>query len=231
MKNKKEIAIEKVMADFESLANLVMGQLDQLAILLDLGEVSLSEKELEDFFNQEKKIDKLEVKLSERIVNTIVLYQPVASEIRQIISSYRMVISLERIGDHAVDLINFLSEIKSIKVYNELSELINSMFKASTVRLKKALISFVQQDKESALWVLKNEAEFDQMNKKMLKKVIDKSMKFDEKKKVIISFITIKEMIDNIERIADHAVNIAEASIYYLEGKDIRHTPFFEDEE
>lgn len=230
MKSKKEIAIEKIMADFEILANLVFEQLDQVAKLLEQKEISLSKNELEDFENQEKKIDKLEVKLSERIVNTIVLFQPVASEIRQIIASYRIVNSLERVGDYAVNLVDFMNKIKSIKVYNELSELMSTMLQSAMERLKKALVSFVQQEKESALWVLKNKDEFNQMNQKMLKNLIDKSIETDEKKKVIISFITIKEMIDNIERIADHASNIAEASIYYLEGKDIRHVPFFDED-
>jgi len=171
----------------------------------------------------------LEVKMNDRIVNTIVLYQPVASEIRQVMAAYRIVISLERIGDYAVHLVNFLREIKNLQIYNELSELINSMFVMSTQMLKKALISFVQQDKARALWVIKNDREVNELSQKVLKKVIQKSKEFDEKKKVIISFITINDMIDNIIRIADQAVNIAEASIYYIEGKDLRHLPISEE--
>ena len=126
-------------------------------------------------------------------------------------------------------LVRFLEQIKSLKVFNELSELISSMFVDSVQMLKKALISFVQQDKDSALWVIKKRTEVNELNQGMLKKVIQKSKEFDEKKKVIISFITIKEMVDNIERISDQAINIAESSIYYLEGKDVRHIPFFDD--
>ena len=229
MSNKKEIAFEKIMADFETMGNLVLNQLDQIELLLDQGEMKLTDEESKQFKANEEKIDKLEVKMNDRIVNTIVLFQPVASEIRQVMAAYRMVISLERVGDYAVHLVRFLQEIKSLQVYNELSELINSMFVSSTQMLKRALISFVQQDKESALWVIKNRDEVGEMSQKMLKKVIQKSKEFDEKKKVIISFITIKEMVDNIDRIADQAINIAESSIYYLEGKDVRHIPFFED--
>ncbi|MDA3929035.1 MAG: hypothetical protein PF541_08750, partial [Prolixibacteraceae bacterium] len=160
-------------------------------------------------------------------IKTIVLYKPVASEIRQIISAYRIVLSLERVGDHAMLLVDFLQNIKSLKVYNELSELIISMFQSSMELLKRALQSFVQQNKENAIWVIKNSSEIGKLNKIMLKTAIDKSKEFDEKKKVITSFITIKEMVDNIERIADHSENIAEATIYFLEGKDVRHIPYF----
>lgn len=229
MSNKKDIAFEKIMADFETMGNLVLNQLDQIELLLDQGEMKLTDEESEQFQSTEDKIDKLEVKMNDRIVNTIVLFQPVASDLRQVMAAYRMVISLERVGDYAVHLVRFLEQIKSLKVFNELSELINSMFVDSVQMLKKALISFVQEDKESALWVIKRRTEVGELNQSMLKKVIQKSKEFDEKKKVIISFITIKEMVDNIERISDQAINIAESSIYYLEGKDVRHIPFYDD--
>ena len=229
MSSKKDIAFEKIMVDFESMGNLVLSQLDQIELLMDLGEMILTDDESEKFKTTELKIDMLEVKMNDRIVNTIVLYQPVASEIRQVMAAYRIVISLERIGDYAVHLVNFLREIKNLQIYNELSELINSMFVMSTQMLKKALISFVQQDKARALWVIKNDREVNELSQKVLKKVIQKSKEFDEKKKVIISFITINDMIDNIIRIADQAVNIAEASIYYIEGKDLRHLPISEE--
>lgn len=217
------------MDDFEKLSNLVLTQLDKVKEVIENGEVLFTEEESKAFKKKEAKIDKLEVKLSDRIINTIVLFQPVASEIRQIMSVYRIVTSMERIGDHAVELVDFVKSIKSLKVYNELSDLMGSMFHSSTELLKKSLLSFVQQDIDSAKWVLRYRIEDETLNQKTLKKLIDKSKEFEEKKKVISSFITIKEMIDNIERIADHATNIAEASIYYLEGKDVRHVPFIED--
>jgi phosphate transport system protein len=74
-----------------------------------------------------------------------------------------------------------------------------------------------------AIWTIRNEDVVDELNRKMLKKAIGKAQKAEEKKNILISFINIKEMVSNIERISDHAANIAEASIYAFEGKDIRH--------
>ena len=85
------------------------------------------------------------------------------------------------------------------------------------------MLSFINKDMELAIWTIKNEAVVDELNRKMLKKAISKAKKVEEKKNVLISFINIKEMVSNIERISDHAANIAEASIYAFEGKDIRH--------
>jgi phosphate transport system protein len=222
MSQKKEEAIQKVMNDFEEMANLVLSQLDFLEDFFQSGSMDLPTS-LDEFNDNEGKIDQFEVKLSDRIVNTIVLYQPVASEIRKIMASYRIIINLERIGDYSVNLVNYVKKIKNPEIYEQMSDVISTMFISSAQMVKKSLLSFIHHDKEYAIWTIKNDAIIHEMNQKMLKGLIDRSKSFDDKKKALVSFITIKEMVDNIERIADHATNIAEAAIYYLEGKDIRH--------
>jgi phosphate transport system protein len=221
MSQKKEEAIEKVMTDFENMANLVLSQLDFLEGFFQSGSMDLPA--IDEFNTNEEKIDQFEVKLSDRIVNTIVLYQPVASEIRKIMACYRIIINLERIGDYSVNLVNYVKKIKNPEIYEQMSDVISTMFISSSQMVKKSLLSFIHHDKEFAIWTIKNDSVVDEINKKMLKGLISRSKSFNDKKKALISLITIKEMVDNIERIADHATNIAEAAIYYLEGKDIRH--------
>lgn len=223
MSLKKDESIKDIMADYESLANLVLRQLDILEALISNSELNLSEVQLNTIRDNEDKLDKWEVRLSDKIVNTIVLYQPVASEIRSLIALYRIIISLERIGDLAVSITNFMKEIKNEEVYASLSDFISNMMILSVKMVKNAMLSFINKDMDLAIWTIKNESVVDELNRKMLKKAIGKAQKAEEKKNVLISFINIKEMVSNIERISDHAANIAEASIYAFEGKDIRH--------
>jgi phosphate transport system protein len=89
--------------------------------------------------------------------------------------------------------------------------------------VKKSLLSFLNDDRELAIWTLKNEGVFDESNLKLLKKTYNKHSSEGHSKHLLMSIITIKEIMSNIERIADHATNIAEASLYALEGKDVRH--------
>jgi len=229
MPQKKEEAIQKVTNEFEEMANLVLSQLDFLEDFFQSGSADMP-TQLDEFNKNEEKIDQFEVKISDRIVNTIVLFQPVASEIRKIMACYRIIINLERIGDYSVNLVNYLKTIKNPDIYIQMSEMISTMFISSSQMVKKSLLSFIHHDKEFAIWTIKNDSVVDEMNQKMLKGLIARSKSFDDKKKALISFITIKEMVDNIERIADHATNIAEAAIYYLEGKDIRHLHLEEEE-
>ncbi len=223
MSVKKDEAIKGIMADYEMLANLVLQQLDILETMITTAELNPTEEHLDIIEKNENKLDKWEVKLSDKIVNTIVLYQPVASEIRNLIALYRIIISLERIGDLTLNIASFMKSIKNEQAYASLSDFISNMMIISVKMVKNALLSFINKDKDLAIWTIKNEEVVDELNRKMLKKAIGKAQKADEKKNILISFITIKEMVSNIERISDHAANIAEASVYAFEGKDIRH--------
>lgn len=223
MTSKKDDAINSILTDFEVFANMVLGQLDSLEKLVASGETKIQSDIYKEILSIEKKLDKLEVKISDKIVNTIVLYQPVASDIRKIIACYRIIISLERIGDMVINILNFIQKIKTPKVYAELSDVISNMLFQSLNMVNKALLAFTNDDKEYAIWTIKNDAVVDEINNKMLKKAIKKSSDTDENKQLLMSFINLNGMITNIERIADHATNIAEAAIYSIEGKDIRH--------
>ena len=226
MTTKKDDAINSIMSDFEEFANLVLHQLDSLERIVSSGNTSILDETEKDLLSTEKKIDKIEVKISDKIVNTIVLYQPVASDLRKIFACYRIVNSLERIGDMVITIVEAIQKIKTLKIYSELNDVITNMLVNSINMVNKALLAFTNDDKEYAIWTIKNDTVVDEINKKMLKKAIKKSSdNNDENKVLFLSFISMNSVVTNIERIAGHATNIAEAAIYSIEGKDIRHKP------
>jgi phosphate transport system protein len=220
---RKDEAIQSILADYEKLANLVLTQLDEVEKLIVSGKLEPEEEQLDQLKKYEKKINKLEVKLSEEIINSIVLYQPVASEIRKLMACYRIVISLERIGDLVISITKFMKRIENMEVYTSLSGFIPKMMHLSTEMARNSMLSFINQDMDLAMWTIQSEPIVDEFNHKMLKKVAERAGLIAEDKNVLLSFISIKEMVAGIERIADHAANIAEASYYSYEGKDIRH--------
>ncbi|MDX1284664.1 MAG: PhoU domain-containing protein [Draconibacterium sp.] len=220
---RKDDAIENIMKDFETFANLVLFQLDLLEKIAGSDGDENIDDLTSEIFENEKKLDKLEVKISDKIVNTIVLYQPVASDIRKIIACYRIIISLERVGDQAINVVEAIQKIKDSPVYENLYDVISNMLIQSTNMVNKALVSFTTDDKEYAIWTIKNDTVVDEINHKLLKKAIKRSSVSKEDKEILTSIINLNAMVTNIERIADHATNIAEAAIYSIEGKDIRH--------
>lgn len=225
MTSKKDDAIKSILADFEEFANLVLHQLDLLERIVNNGGAAIADEIVNEMASNEKKIDKLEVKISDKIVNTIVLYQPVATDIRKIFACFRIINSLERIGDMAMTILAYIQNIKSLKIYSELNDAITNMLMNSSNMVTKAILAFSNDDKEYAIWTIKNDTVVDEMNKKMLNKAVKKSTNNDENKQLLMNFISMHGIVTNIERIAGHATNIAEAAIYSIEGKDIRHKP------
>ncbi|MBU1014367.1 MAG: phosphate uptake regulator PhoU [Bacteroidetes bacterium] len=223
MNPKKELAIKKIVDDFESLSNLVLLQLNNLEKIIDdfsVENANLKEKTLE---KNEAKLDQFEVKISEHIINAIVLYQPMASDLRSLFAIYRMTLNLERIGDMVINIIHYMQQINNPALFQKNSVLIKNMLIMSTNMVTKALLSFTNNDKSYAIWTIKNDEVIDELNHKLMKNAIKQDYLSDETRDLLLNFINLKGIISDIERIADHATNIAEASIYASEGTDIRH--------
>jgi phosphate transport system protein len=223
MKTRREESILDIIASFEEMADLILVQLT----LLEKYMSGLEEAERNTIRNEiminENKIDKFEVLISDKFINSIVLYQPVASDIRKIVAIYRMTINLERIGDRVMNILHSLENIKDTNEYKAMAEVISVMLVSGVTMVEKSLLSFINNDNEYAVWTIKNDEIVDDMNHKLLINSISKANVNDKTREMLLSYIDLKDIITNIERIADHATNIAEASIYSIQGTDIRH--------
>jgi len=225
MKTKREESILDILATFEGMADTILVQLKLLEkVMADGTDKEEQEKIITEIRENEDKIDKYEIIISDKFINSIVLYQPVASDIRRIVAIYRMTINLERIGDRVMNIISALSNIKDTKEYKAMAEVISVMLVSGMTMVEKALLSFINSDNEYAVWTIKNDEIVDEMNHKLLTNSISKSNVSEKTKEMLLSYIDLKDIITNLERIADHATNIAEASIYSIQGTDIRHS-------
>ena len=120
MKTKREESILEIIASFEEMADLILAQLKLLEKYLAGSQPEEQEKIRHELAENEDKIDRFEVVISEKFINSIVLYQPVASDIRKIVAIYRMTINLERIGDLVINVIQTL--LITIKKTEEFTE-------------------------------------------------------------------------------------------------------------
>jgi phosphate transport system protein len=224
MNTKREQSIQDIEKSFEEMSDLVLGQLKLLEkIMTDPATIDL-EKTMIEVRQNEEEIDKFEVIMSDQIISSIVLYQPVASDIRKIISIYRITINLERVGDLIMNILYSLESIKDSSEYKAMNEVIINMLLSGISMIEKSLLSFVNHDSEYAIWTIKNDEVVDDMNRKLLISSIKKAKVKSRTREMLLSYIDLKNIITNLERIADHATNIAEASIYSLQGTDIRHS-------
>jgi phosphate transport system protein len=224
MKTKREESILDIIATFEEMADTILVQLKLLEKYMAGPEEEERDRIRIEIRQNEDKIDKYEVLISDKFINSIVLYQPVASDIRKIVAIYRMSINLERIGDLVMNILHSTENIKDSEEYKAMTEVISAMLLSGITMVEKSLLSFINNDNEYAIWTIKNDEIVDEMNHKLLINSISKAKVSDKTKEMLLSYIDLKNIITNIERIADHATNIAEASIYSLQGTDIRHS-------
>ena len=230
MSEKKEQALNEITTSFREMANLVLKQLTSLEKLMTTSDDHDFKILAEKMREAENLLDNYEVVIGEQFTDTIVLYQPVASDVRRIVACYRMTVNLERIGDRINNLIRIIETIRKSSEYDSICSLVNNMLTSGTIMVEKALLSFINADTDFAIWTIKNDSVIDEMNHKLLVSYINNSSLDDETRQTVLRYVELKDMISNIERIADHATNIAEASIYSMKGTDIRHTGIGKDE-
>jgi phosphate transport system protein len=223
MKTKREESILDIITTFEEMADLILIQLTLLEKYMTGEDVAERQNIISELIKNEDKIDKYEILVSDKFINSIVLYQPVASDIRRIVAIYRMTINLERIGDRVMNVLHSLRNIQDTEEYKALADVISVMLVSGITMVEKSLLSFINSDNEYAVWTIKNDEVIDEMNHKLLSNSISKANVNAKTKEMLLSYIDLKDIITNLERIADHATNIAEASIYSIQGTDIRH--------
>jgi phosphate transport system protein len=107
-----------------------------------------------------------------------------------------------------------------------MQEVLMNMLVSGVTMVEKSLLSFLNNDDSYAEWTIKNDEIVDEMNRKLLINSLSRAKVTDKTREMLLSYMDLKNIITNMERIADHATNIAESSIYSMQGTDIRHKRF-----
>lgn len=219
----RELAIEKIEKDFENISNLVLEQLQLLEQLFTSDHREDPAGLFKRLEKNEEKIDQGERQLEELIIRTIVLYQPVAGDLRRLFAIYHMTINLERVGDLAVAVHCAYSELMDADLLEESRSALQQMLKSTSKMVSRALLSFMNSDQEMAVRTIRKEHAFDELNKKLLKKAVKVAGLPKKSQEILNNLMDMRTMFASLERIGDHATNIAESSIYAISGSNIRH--------
>ncbi|GAB4294958.1 MAG: phosphate signaling complex protein PhoU [Myxococcota bacterium] len=167
----------------------------------------------------DEEIDKLEVDTEEECLKILALYQPVAIDLRYIIAVLKINNDLERIGDLAVNIAERgLQLCERERVAPPLN--LSSMAEKAQIMLRKSLDALVNLDAVSAREVCAADQEIDDIHRNMYCLIEEAVAKTPAS---FQSFILLLGISRNLERIADHATNIAEDVIYLTSGEIIRH--------
>jgi len=167
----------------------------------------------------EDAVNEMQLEIDERVTQLLALHQPMASDLRFLLAVTRINADLERIGDQAVNIAESADRIlrhPQVKPYVDLprmSELAEGM-------VRDSLNALVRRDVELAKNVLLRDDQVDRLRDQVFRELLTYMMADPGTIQRALALILISR---NIERIADHATNIAEDVIFLVEAKDVRH--------
>ncbi len=165
-------------------------------------------------------INHLEVLIDEKCLEVLARRQPAARDLRFITLALKIVTDMERIGDQCVSIANRVIELNTeppLKPYIDLPRLAES----SRAMVRESLDAFVRGDEQLAIQVCENDQFVDDLNIQIQRELLTFMM---EDPGTITRALKLNYISKCLERIADHATNVAEMVIFMIKGKDIRHT-------
>ncbi|CAO6128699.1 PhoU Phosphate uptake regulator [Candidatus Pelagibacterales bacterium] len=180
--------------------------------------VKKDEELIDKVIGKDERIDELEKKIDDQVVNLITLRQPMAIDLRETVSAMRIAAELERIGDLAKNIVKRVKYIK-VDLNNEEFSLIKTAAELVQNNLKKTLDSYSKKDEQLALSVWNSDKEIDVIINKLLEDFLNNMKK---EKKNIESLTHLLFVAKNIERIGDHSTNICEYVYFLIKGEEIK---------
>src|SRR6185436_5200189 len=169
--------------------------------------------------DEDDQLDQLELEIDDICFELLARAQPVASDLRFITTAMKIVRDIERIGDNGVNIARRALEIMQEP---ELKPIIDVPVAARAAQriLKESLDAFVNSDAEMAKRVIEGDKYIDDVCEQMLRELLTYMF---EDPATISRALRLIFVARNLERVGDHAANIAEMVIYLVEGKDVRH--------
>lgn len=173
----------------------------------------------DEVFRHEDEINRLHIDIDERVISALALQHPVATDLRLLVMATKIAGELERVGDQAV---NICQNTASLLQHAPAEVLTNIPEMADLVRemLRESLEAFVRRDVELAQKVLDTDGKADDFKDQIFFQLLGHMMTEPAAIPRALALILVAR---NLERVADHATNIAEEVIYAVQGRDVRH--------
>lgn len=209
--------LEQLRTELLAMGGMVEQQLADAIKAIETADGDIAEHVLA----RESDVDKMEVKIDQECMTILARRQPAASDLRMVMSVSKVIRDLERIGDEANKIakmaIALNQEDAGKRGYVELRHLASNVAKI----VRAALDAFAHHDVYAAISVVKEDKDIDIEYKSAIREMITLMM---EDPREISRVLNILWALRALERIGDHARNIAEHVIYLVRGTDVRHT-------
>jgi phosphate transport system protein len=210
--------LEAIRSTVLLMGGMVETQFDEALNCFRVGNDELADKVMAD----DQAVNQLEVQLDDACSHLIVRRQPAANDLRTVMATIKVITDLERIGDEAAKIARTAKSMheRGMVSFNHY-DIVRTISRNTADMLHDALDSFARLDGRTALQIIARDDEVDFEFRSILRNMITFMM---EDPRTISSALDTLWVAKAIERIGDHAKNIAEYVIYVAEGRDIRHS-------
>ena len=208
--------------EFDALKTLILGMGAQVESAIEFAVLGLVNRDLKSFdevHGLEKHINQAHIKVDEDCLRLLARQSPVASDLRFVLSVVKLNADLERMGDQAVNIAYNGAHYISKPPIKPLIDL-PKMAQETRTMVRMALKAFVDSDMDLANKVLEHDSIVDDFKRKITEELIEYMTRDPSNLRQAMNLILIAR---NLERLADHATNIAEEAIFNTSGRDIRH--------
>ncbi|SKC44229.1 Phosphate transport system protein phoU homolog [Acholeplasma oculi] len=211
-------AIESLKAEVVTMADMVLNNINEAFLAFKTNNV----KKAASLIKLDEEVDKLEEDISKSALRLIWKEQPYAHDLRMVTGILKLITDLERIGDHAADIAEQTLHIGELKNQRLLPKT-TMMSESAYQMVLNAINAFVKQDLALAQQVIKDDDIVDNQFDDVMKSVTEQIKGETIVSEYAVSVIMVAKYM---ERIADHAVNLAEWTIFIITGEH-KSTPLF----
>jgi phosphate transport system protein len=173
----------------------------------------------DEVMERDDRVDELEVEIDERVIELLALQQPMASDLRQIVTTNKISNDLERMGDHAVNISKAARRLTDTQPLPEIREMAE-MAEIAQGMVSDALAAYVARSAGTARLVCLTDDKVDDLRRSMFRILVTHML---EDPKRIGGALELLLVSQNLERIADLATNISEDVVFLVEGRTIKH--------
>ena len=167
----------------------------------------------------DEEVDQLEKEVDKVGVEILLRYQPVASDLRQVVSAMKLSPNIERVADEATNIAEAARKLNNHAPLSEVN-LIVPMQEHALSMFEDSLDAFVREDVDLARAVISRDKQLDDMNAAANRQLTERMMQDRDQLRGYLNLILISRCL---ERVGDHATNIAEDAVYAAAAEDIRH--------
>jgi phosphate transport system protein len=167
----------------------------------------------------DQEVDQLEKKIDQIGIEILLRYQPVASDLRQVVSVMKLSPNVERVADEATNIAECARKLNRHPPLVEVNLIVPIQAHAISM-FKDSINAFVRQDVELARAIVSRDEQLDDMNASANRQLTERMMRDRDQLRGYLNLILISRCL---ERVGDHATNIAEDAVYAVAAEDIRH--------